>query len=106
MEPDSYACHQNSAAYLVCLQVVHHPWFSRVPSRAVCLAMIVLTTICTAVVKDAIVTIQTASWGSIEEPTHSILLPPLALAIWLRAYHLQFGCTPCSFSEVLLLAGG
>ena len=46
-----------------------------------------------------------ACCGSIEEPTHPTLLSPLALAIWLRAYHLRFGCTPGSFSQVLFLTG-
>lgn len=68
--------------------------------------MIVSTAICTTVVKDAIVAIRTACWSLIEEPAHHTWLPPLALAIWLRASHLWFGCTPSSFSQVLLLTGG
>ena len=37
---------------------------------------------------------------------HRILLPPLALTVRLGLYRLWFGCTPCSFSQVLLLVGG
>ena len=69
-----------------------------VPARAVSAAMTISTAICTTVVQDAIVAIRTACWDSIEEPAHRTWLPPLALAIWLGASHLQFGCTPSSFS--------